>query len=184
MTIGSIPGNTDRTAPVVSAKERYEAAISEHKDRKLRPATPAKKAWDVLRRRVFNYRAYVKTIDDAWGEADERGMSKTQVDEARHAIGHPKTMSEWLEGAPEGVDGRTRELLEQEILHAPDGAEYSAFYVGTALMKQPIATRFFGLIFTEPEEPIHDLSLFEEKVAQDSQAAIFLRNYQRSSEAE
>jgi hypothetical protein len=185
MTIGTSPGNTSRNAPAVSAKERYEAAIERHKDRKLRPNTPAKKAWDVLRRRVFNYRAYVKTIDDAWNEADARGLSKKQVEDARIAIGHPKTMSEWLlEEAPEGLNDRTRELLEQEILQAPDGAEYSAFFIGTILLKQPIGTRWFGLVFTEPEEPIHDLALFEEKVAEDGQAATFLKNYRKSSEVQ
>ena len=167
-----------------SATERYNEAIASHEDRTRRPSTPAKLAWDVLRRRTYGYHGYLKTIDDAWEQADERGLSKKQVEDARASIGHPKSMSEWLEQAPGELDDRTRELLEQEILHAPDGGEYSAFYVGTVLLKQPIGTRWFGLIFTEPQEPIHDLSLFEEKVSQDSQAATFLRNYRKSSEVQ
>jgi len=180
MTISENPDDAHKK----NAADRYAKAIEKHHDKMRRPLTPAKVSWDILRRRCAGYIAYVHSIDRAWNDLALRGMTPAALKMSQASIGEPMSMEDWLKDSSVEVDFDTRGKLESEILVAPDGSEYCAFYLGCILMKQPIRTKNFEIMWTIPEEPYHDIALIEEKVGEDSQASVFLRNYKRSSEWE
>ena len=181
-------------APRTNAKARYCVAMEAHESNKRRPETPAKVAYDKLSARVKSFRSYIASVDMAYHQAVKtgptRGQTALQHREYLAKIGPPmnassKEIDEWKDQLvdswhmdnPQTQDARTRKLLEKEILDAPDGAEYAAFYIAMILHSQPVGTRSFGSFETTPEVSFFDISMFIDKACENGQASYFVALY-------
>lgn len=175
-------------------KARYCEAMEAHESNKRRPDTPAKIAYDKLSARIKSFRSYIASVDMAYHQAVKtgptRGQTALQHREYLEKIGPKKNASseeidEWKDllvdswhiDNPQTQDSQMRKLLEKEILDAPDGAEYAAFYIGMVLHSQPVGTRSFGSFETRPEVPVFDISMFIDKACENGQASYFVALY-------